>query len=246
MFDYVPKHGCGIIYMYTLDNGEKYIGQTKVSLLKRHKGHIYYRSDCLIDKKLRKHNYRLEIIDEVPLNELDYAETYYIKHFNTQHPHGLNITLGGGGHQGVPCSDETKRKISEANSGDKHWLRKPGAKNPNLGRIFSDEQRKRMSDAHKGQQHSAEWRQMMSKRNSGKGNPNYGRVFDDEVRSRMSASRSKIKVIQYDKETGEELMRYPSLKNAEKHTGVRNGNISKCIHGLTPSAGGFVWKKIEE
>lgn len=232
--------------MYILDNGEKYIGQTSNSLSRRHNNHKYGSKRSLIDRKLKTHNYTLEVIDELPIEELDFAEIYYIKHFNTLSPNGLNLTEGGGGTRGKSCSEETKKMISEANSGDNHWLRQPGAINPNFGKCFSEEVRKNMSDAHKGKPRSKEWSDKMSIRMSGEGNPNYGRVFDTDVRIHMSLSRKKYKVVQCDKDTGEELLGFYSMLAAEKVTGVSNASISACLRGRYETAGGYRWKRIME
>ena len=38
------------------------------------------------------------------------------------------------------------------------------------------------------------------------------------------------------------LQTYPSTGEAERQTGVRHGNISKCCNRQTPTAGGYKWK----
>lgn len=48
-------------------------------------------------------------------------------------------------------------------------------------------------------------------------------------------------VIQYDMTTGEELARYPSLKEASKVTGAQASKISMVAHGKRNSAGGYHW-----
>jgi hypothetical protein len=35
---------------------------------------------------------------------------------------------------------------------------------------------------------------------------------------------------------------FKSMKDAEKETGIRTGNISKCCHGIVKTAGGYQWK----
>jgi len=159
--DFKPEAGWGIIYMYTLDNGKRYIGQTVNRLMERHWGHMSDSGNCIVDKALAKHDFILEVIDYLPENELDYAESYYIKYFNTFTPNGYNFTTGGNSKKhvseetlrkmsecrkgpkhhgyGVPLSDEHKRKISESNSGEKHY---------NWGRHWSDESKAKMRSSH--------------------------------------------------------------------------------------------------
>ena len=39
---------------------------------------------------------------------------------------------------------------------------------------------------------------------------------------------------------------YNSLMDAERATGVRNGNISSCVKGRCKTAGGYIWKLYKE
>jgi len=72
----------------------------------------------------------------------------------------VNMTNGGEGTSGSLRSDETRKRMSDANRGKNH---------PNYGKTASEETRKRMSDAHKGENH-----------------PNYGKTASEETRKRMS------------------------------------------------------------
>ena len=54
---------------------------------------------------------------------------------------------------------------------------------------------------------------------------------------------SANKLVQmFDKSTCELLATFPSLSEAERVTGIANGNISNCCLGNRKSAGGYVWK----
>lgn len=48
-------------------------------------------------------------------------------------------------------------------------------------------------------------------------------------------------VIQMTKE-GEEVGRYPSVRDASDTTGIHKSNIATCARGFAPSAGGYKWK----
>lgn len=61
----------------------------------------------------------------------------YGKHLSDEHKQKLSKS-----HQGLSHSEETKQKISEANSGENH---------PLYGKHFSDETRQKMSKAHSGE-----------------------------------------------------------------------------------------------
>ena len=54
---------------------------------------------------------------------------------------------------------------------------------------------------------------------------------------------SANKLVQmFDKSTCELLATFPSLSEAERVTGIANGNISNCCLGNRKSAGGYIWK----
>ena len=58
---------------------------------------------------------------------------------------------------------------------------------------------------------------------------------------RYSANKS---VKMFDKSTGELLATFPSTREAERVTGINNGNISTCCNGKIKSSGGYVWRYI--
>ena len=51
-----------------------------------------------------------------------------------------------------------------------------------------------------------------------------------------------IPVIQYDL-NGNEIARYPSMKNAQDVTGISVVQIARCVHGEIGSASGYIFKK---
>ena len=75
---------------------------------------------------------------------------------------------------------------------------------------------------------------------SQKDNINYG------TRTKRSAETRSKSVLMLDKSTGELLATFSSLMEAERVTGIDDGNISKCCLGKLKSAGGYVWKHLSE
>ena len=71
---------------------------------------------------------------------------------------------------------------------------------------------------------------------SQKDNNNYG------TRNKRIAEALSKQVQMFDKSTGELLATFPSLAEAERVTGIDDGNISQCCLGKLKSAGGYVWK----
>lgn len=93
-----PKKGYGFIYKYTDPEGHSYIGQTTKSLSKRagQLGIFYSNSYTKFANGIRKYgfnNFKVEILEECPIDLLDEKEAYYIEYFNT-FVNGYNSTLG--------------------------------------------------------------------------------------------------------------------------------------------------------
>lgn len=88
-----------------------------------------------------------------------------------------NMTDGGDGHAGLSPSEETRRKVSDANKGAKRTLA----------------QRMAISKAQKGVKNSKEQNEAHSRRMSGAGNHWYGRTPSEEtLRKRSESMRGKL------------------------------------------------------
>lgn len=117
----------GDIYCLTSPSNKKYIGQCVQNLssgkkwgyLKRWYQHCYEaktnKGFCrLLDNAIRKYNpdsFKVELLRECSIEELDYYEQYYISICNTLTPNGYNLTTGKSESR---QSEETKRKRSES------------------------------------------------------------------------------------------------------------------------------------
>lgn len=175
------------IYVFTNKiNGKQYVGQT-INIEDRYKQHrkdsknkdkkpnsIFYRA-------IRKYgfdNFDFKVIEtDIDISEIHEREKFWIKELNTMKPNGYNLTEGGEGtfgyrhteeskkkmsemKKGVPAkpkSEETRRKLSEANRGKKlSEETKIKIGNANRGRKLTDEHKKRISETQKGRVHSEE------------------------------------------------------------------------------------------
>lgn len=106
-----PKKG--IIYRYVFDDGMMYVGQTTYPVEKRHKEHLRGTVQY-VDRKLKQHEYKLEVLCEAPAEELDRLEIEYIKQFDCIFPKGCNLSGGG---KTMVMTPEIKEKISKSNMG---------------------------------------------------------------------------------------------------------------------------------
>ena len=96
-----PKKGYGFIYKYTSPNGKSYIGQTINNLATRAKNPVSgigYKKCSLFWKAIQKYqfiNFKIEILEEVEIKQLNQREKFYISQYNTLAPNGYNLTIGG-------------------------------------------------------------------------------------------------------------------------------------------------------
>lgn len=147
-------------------NKKKYIGRT-YNFEKRKNSHF---SDLRNGDHDNKHlqnsfnkysedNFLFEIIEYCEKENCETLEQKYIDAAKKDWINYYNIAENASGGSG-PCSEETKKKISEANK----------------GKVCSGETRKKMSEINKGKIHSQETKQKMSNAHSGERNAMFGKT----------------------------------------------------------------------
>lgn len=178
-----------------------------------------------------------------------------------------NLIPGGEG-GGGPCSEEKKRKLSEAHKGKKHsethkkniseaLKGRGGEKHHMYGKKLSEQTKKKMSEANKGEKnyfygkkHSEETKKkiseaLKSRTHSKEHKRKIGESLKGKTRSeeskRKQSEAGKIPIVQYSK-SGEFLKEWASGTDASKSLKINHGNISEVCKGKRKSAGGFVWK----
>lgn len=168
-----------IIYMATnLVNGKQYVGQTINSLEQRKGEHIRRSSinnaNLYFHNALRKHgagSFEWDVLDECStLERLNMLEVFYIGFYDT-FGNGYNLTAGG---NNAMCSEETKLKLSIANS---------GKNNPNYGKRGKE-------TSMYGKKHSKETIKKMSASKKGKDNNCTGRTFSKETLKKISGENN--------------------------------------------------------
>lgn len=136
--------------MYVLDDGRKYVGQTKMGLNARHSSHLC--ADSPVDIEIRSHKYWLTTLAVASLSDLDKLEQKYIARYNTMYPNGLNRTSGG--ILGYTWCEDSNIKRTQTH--EMKWLDPvfrelhSGVNSPAYGRKASDELRKKLSLTHIG------------------------------------------------------------------------------------------------
>ena len=149
------------IYMWTSPSGKSYIGQS-VDLVDRHREFVRFNksySGIIIDRARKKYNnindWKYKVLEYCGVDKLDEREKYYIALYDTMN-NGYNSNAGGEGNVGLKQNEETRRKISLSQIGEKnHNYGKPRPlevrrkiSESERGKIVSDEQRLKLSKAH--------------------------------------------------------------------------------------------------
>lgn len=155
---------CGIYCITCLANGKRYVGAS-VSIKGRWASHRYR---LKYNKRGNPHmqsdydiyginGFTFDIVEVCDKSHLDAQEIFWIRELNTlDRRYGYNLFSGG---KHPECPDETKQRLSLANSGEN---------SPNFGKVFSKEHRSKISLANKGRVHSKEEINNMSLAQKGK------------------------------------------------------------------------------
>lgn len=232
-----------IIYHHISPSGKVYVGQTKSSIEHRagHNG-IHYKDAPYFWKAIQKYGWdKIEhktIAWNLSKKEADAIEIAYIKHFKAL---GLSYNIASGGEGGCgPCSEETKRKISLANMGNKSCV----------GRKVSEETRERMRAAQLGKKLSEDTKLAMSKARKGRKLSdeakeklrlvNLGRKLPESAKKAIGEKNS-LPVIQLTL-LGEFVKEWPSISAAATYYGIAGVNIGMCCSGKRKTSAGFMWK----
>jgi len=169
----------GFVYITTnIINGKKYIGQKIFdNRWKSYLGSGIHLKSAI--KKYGKENFSREIIAiAYSKEELNKLEIMFIKeHDAVKSNDYYNISSGGGTNAGLKMSEETRKKMSEANKGQKCYM---------YGKPKSEETRKKLSLANKGKKLSKETKKKIGDAKRGEKNHNYGKHLLDETKLKLS------------------------------------------------------------
>jgi group I intron endonuclease len=229
----------GYIYILTSPSGKSYIGQTYRSIQERLREHQKDSSNCVaIYNAIKFHGWENFEKDwyECPDDDLNKHEELMVEVLGTLAPGGYNLKEGGGNGK---HSEETKKKISEAQLGEK---------NHNFGIPMSEEQKQKMrkpksedhkrklSEAHLGKTHSNETKQNISESKKGEKNPNYEKYGEKHHNSKQ--------VYRYDLD-GTFIDSFGSCGEAARYLKKTKPNICACANGNRESAHKYKWSYIK-
>lgn len=181
---------CGI-YKITSPSGKVYIGQsvdikrrfTSYKTLNKSKRQVKLYNSFV---KYGIDNHIFEIIEECVLDLLNERERYWQEYYDVlKSSKGLNLCLTSTKDKKHLLSDETKKKISDSNKGEKcFWY----------GKTFTEETKSKMRESRKGYKHTQDSLDKMSL--SQKGRVREGMVGDNnpskniEVREKLKGSHN--------------------------------------------------------
>ena len=154
---------------------------------------------------------------------------------------------------GKKHSEESKRKMSESCKGEKsYWYGKHLSEDARVK--LSESQKRRLSnpennpmygrpwwDENTTEEKINEWREHKSEAVSGDKNPNYGNHWSQDIKDKIRDSESTTKiVIQFDK-SKKIITEHPSIRQAERNTGLNRTSISMCCNYKRITCGGCFW-----
>jgi len=205
-------------------NGKIYVGKTTLPIEKRLKRHFY-----LADKKVNrylydainkysKENFIIELIEECEYNLANEREIYYINLYKSNNKEfGYNMTIGGDGGKmpeeslqkmilkktGIKMSEETKRKISEANKGK-------------IPHIMTEECKEKIRQSLLKSGHKPPITYWKTEEH-----PMYGKTHSNKVKQKLSEFRTGKT---WEEINGEESAKINKEKMSERFSGSNNIN----------------------
>ncbi len=202
-----------IYYLYkTVNqiNNKEYIGVHHGELNDRYMG-----SGVLLKKAIKKYgreNFRKEILETFEEREKAFErEREIVTEDYVSMNHTYNVASGGCGgdlRSGLKCSDETRKKISEAaikRNADPRF--KEMLSRVHKGKKLTKENIEKTASKNRGKTRCEEFKRKCSERISGENNPMYGKVHSEDHK-RLLSDKNKCLKWTWNPKTGEQLRRH--------------------------------------
>lgn len=236
------------VYKHTSPGQKVYIGITKQSANGRWKNGFGYKSSPHFWNAIQKYgwdSFQHEVlICGLSVEEACEEEKRLIAEcMATDRRFGYNEKTGG--QTGSLLNEEARKRKSE----NKHrfYIEHPEERAILSEKIkgfhHTDEAKEKMSEAAKNRHYvlTDEWKQKI-------GESNRKRILEDEKLYAETCSRCKANGAKAAKPvvqltlSGEVVAKFCNAHEAERETGIRNGNISSCCRGKARTAGGYKWR----
>lgn len=237
------------IYKITSPSGKFYIGSA-VSFRRRWYKHLFdlrhgVHHSVSLQSAYNKYGESLLRFDKIALcavTELIAIEQRFIDQL--QPAYNCSPTAGSIlGMKRGPCSDETRRKIGDANRG-----RTPSAETrlriskSNLGKKRSEDFCKKNGDWHRGKTIPPEMRARISESLRGERHPNFGKPLTKEKHERLLAGIRKPVICVDTGITFESGRAAADWLRSNGYPTARNSHISSVCKGKLRRAYGYAWR----
>lgn len=211
-----PRSGYGFIYCYTSPSGKKYIGQTKTTLKERAKKNAKGYKGCkYFYRAIEKYgwdNFEVEILQEVPYDQLDIIEYEMMEKYHTfDREYGYNIITSFQEHLAflsrVPVygyDGQTGEYIEEFSS-ISEAERSKGVYRGSIQRVVNISDRRTAN---------LFWRTI--------------KVDRIEI-PEMNAQKTSIKIYMYESKTGIFVKEFSSIREATRESGYDRSTIQNHI-----------------
>ncbi len=237
--------------MLTSPAGKSYIGQTTRPIEKRLEEH-QKSSDCVaIHNAIKKYGWTNFDKNwyECPDEELNKHEELMVEVLGTLSPGGYNLREGGGSTGNL--SEETKKKIGDANRGEKNYM---------FGKKLSEKTKQKMREAQigeknhmygkNGEMHPKHGKKLSEKTKQKLREANVGNIHSEETRQKMKdthlgdKNHNSKKVYQYDLENLY-IRSFESSGEAARYLDKDSSSIRMNAIGKRKTAYGFKWSYVK-
>lgn len=181
---------CGIYCIKNKINGKCYVGQS-VDINNRWKEHkkLHSNNSTYLYNSLKKYSsdgFDWVVLEECSKEQLNSREIHWIEKLDCISPNGYNLKSGGG--KNCYYSEETKKKMSESQRGER---------NHRWGLRYTEEEKREMSESSSGENaywygknRSEETKKKISEKQKRDDNPRRGVPKSEDCRKKISIANS--------------------------------------------------------
>lgn len=203
----------------------------------------------------------IEVVDEVPIEDWQFHEKYWISQFRCWGFELINLTEGGDGGGGYKHTEVSKKKMRKAKLGSKlpqehkkkisDSVKRKFEESPNYNKchdkvhiLDKDELYQKYIIENLSMPKCADFFNV-SERTIFGNLKDYGIKKDKSIWVKQCASKDRKVVYQYDIK-GNFIKEFNGIEEAEKEIGVSNSSISKCCKGIFRMSHGYIWRFKDE